>query len=188
MTNHKTITINNQTINYLSRVNSQARRLRLIIHSDGQLTVSRPRWLSERKVEKFIKKKEVWIIEKINYFKSKPLNILRQGSRQDYLDNKNKARELIQERLDYFNQFYNFKYQRFSVRDQKTRWGSCSKKGNLNFNYHLIYLAPAIRDYIIVHELCHLKEMNHSPRFWNLVAKTAPNYMQRRKELKNKLS
>ncbi|NBS67881.1 M48 family peptidase [bacterium] len=66
----------------------------------------------------------------------------------------------------------------------RTRWGSCSKRGNLNFNYRILFLPPHLADYLIVHELCHLKEFNHSPRFWALVAQGCPNYHACKKELR----
>lgn len=106
-------------------------------------------------------------------------------TRKDYLEHKNQALILVHDRLKYFNNFYNFKFNRVSIKNQKTRWGSCSKKGNLNFNYKIVLLPPKLADYIIVHELCHLKELNHSDRFWNLVAKTFPDYLKLRQELKN---
>lgn len=102
---------------------------------------------------------------------------------QNYLKYKKDAEVLVKERLEYFNQFYNFKWGRVAIRNQKTRWGSCSKKGNLNFNYKIALLTPLQADYIIVHELCHLKEFNHSKKFWDLVAQTIPDY----KEVRNSL-
>lgn len=102
----------------------------------------------------------------------------------DYLLNKEKARRLILDRLEVLNKNYNFYYNRVSIRDQRTRWGSCSKKANLNFNYRLVHLPLRLCDYVVVHELCHLEELNHSQDFWNLVAKQLPDYKERRKELK----
>jgi len=73
---------------------------------------------------------------------------------------------------------------RITVRNQKTRWGSCSTKGNLNFNVLLMLCPREILEYVIVHELCHRKEMNHSPRFWGEVERVLPDYKARRKWLK----
>ena len=101
-----------------------------------------------------------------------------------YLENKEAARALILERLAYFNQHYTYEWNRVSIRNQKRCWGSCSSKKNLNFSYKLLLLPPHLCDYIIVHELCHLKEMNHGKAFWQLVAETLPDYKTRVKELK----
>ena len=87
-------------------------------------------------------------------------------------------------RINYFNAFYGFKIKRIAIKNQSTRWGSCSSLGNLNFNYKIIYLRPELADYLIVHELCHLGELNHSKRFWALVSKTMPKYVNINKELK----
>ena len=94
------------------------------------------------------------------------------------------ARIFVENRISYFNKFYNFKINRIAIKNTKTRWGSCSSKKNLNFNYKIIYLRPELADYLIVHELCHLGELNHSKRFWALVSKTIPNYTIINKELK----
>ena len=66
------------------------------------------------------------------------------------------------------------KYNRVAIRNQRGRWGSCTSRKNLNFNYRLLDLSPELRDYIIVHELCHLKELNHGKAFWDLVSKAIP--------------
>ena len=101
-----------------------------------------------------------------------------------YIAHKKVALALAKSRLEYFNQFYHFKISRVSIKNQKTRWGSCSKKGNLNFNYRIALLPASLADYVIVHELCHLGEFNHSKNFWNLVEKTIPNHAVIRKEFK----
>ena len=81
----------------------------------------------------------------------------RQRANKDYWQYKTIAGHLIHERLEYYNQFYGFQYNRVSVKNQRSRWGSCSRQGNLNFNYRLVNLPSELADYIIVHELCHLK-------------------------------
>ena len=101
-----------------------------------------------------------------------------------YLKNKEATRVLVLSRIEHFNQFYLQKIGRVSIRNQKTRWGSCSRKGNLNFNYRLSLVSPHLADYVIVHELCHLIEFSHSKTFWALVAKTIPDYAERRAQLR----
>lgn len=95
-----------------------------------------------------------------------------------------KARAIVLERLNYFNQFYNYSYKKVFIRNQKTRWGSCSIRGNLNFSYKIIYLNDEMRDYLIVHELCHLREFNHSHRFWSLVEQQIPQYSRIKNEMR----
>ena len=94
------------------------------------------------------------------------------------------ARILVENRLSVINKFYKFNINRVAIKNTTTRWGSCSSKKNLNFNYKIIYLKPYLADYLIVHELCHLGELNHSKKFWALVEKTIPNYAKLNKELK----
>ena len=91
-------------------------------------------------------------------------------------NNRETARIFVENRISYFNKFYNFEISRIAIKNQRRRWGSCSSKANLNFNYKIIFLEPQFSDYLIVHELCHLKEFNHSQKFWTLVEKTIPNY------------
>jgi len=93
------------------------------------------------------------------------------------------ARTLVHSRLEHFNKFYNFSYKRVFIKSQSTRWGSCSSKGNLNFNYRIALLPSHLADYIIVHELCHLKEFNHGKSFWDLVAETIENPLALKTEL-----
>lgn len=96
-----------------------------------------------------------------------------------YLQNKEAARALIQARLEHYNQHYQLTYHRVAIRDQRRRWGSCSSKGNLNFSYKLLFLPACLRDYVILHELCHLRELNHSAAFWNTMAEVMPDYNER---------
>jgi len=176
----KQVKVGNGIIEYKLNVSPRAKRLRLSVYADGRVSVSRPRYVSNRLVERMIKEKSAWIIEKLDLLKDRK-SMLSLG---DYKADKEKARELVKARLEHFNNMYDFKYERISIRNQRTRWGSCSRQGNLNFNYRLIHLPQNLRDYIIVHELCHLKEFNHSKKFWELVSKAVPDYMSIRKELR----
>jgi predicted metal-dependent hydrolase len=90
------------------------------------------------------------------------------------------ARDVIAQRLAVGNAAYGFTYGRVTIKEQKSRWGSCSRQGNLNFNWRLLLAPLPVLDYVVVHELCHLKELNHSPRFWQLVARASPEYQRHR--------
>ncbi len=122
------------------------------------------------------------------FFVTKPVTRRKRitKNRGEYLALKEKAREIVTTRLAHFNQHYGYSWNRVSIKNQKTRWGSCSSKGNLNFSYKIALLPAHIADYIIVHELCHLAQMNHSKNFWDLVAETIPNHREIRNELRKR--
>ena len=101
---------------------------------------------------------------------------LKRRSRQQYVANKEAARVLVHARLIHFSGLYGVSIRKVFIKNLTSRWGSCSQKGNLNFNYKLLFLPAEIADYIIVHEVCHLLEFNHSKKFWDHVAKTVPNH------------
>jgi predicted metal-dependent hydrolase len=180
----KQIFLKGAEVRYMLRKSSRARHLRISITSDGTCTVTGPYFLKESKVEEFLIKKADWVLKVIDKFKKagfpKPIKI----PKKDIAQHKIAARKLAIERLAYFNKIYRFRYGKIQIRNQKTRWGSCTKQGNLNFNFKIALLPERQRDYIIVHELCHTKEFNHSVKFWALVAKTIPEYKQIRKALK----
>ncbi|MBO5283494.1 MAG: M48 family metallopeptidase [Lachnospiraceae bacterium] len=88
------------------------------------------------------------------------------------------ARDYFTKRCAYYRPFTGGSYTRITIRDQKTRWGSCSSTGTLSFNYRLMFAPPRVLDYVVVHELCHLTHMNHSRDFWDLVASVMPDYKQ----------
>ena len=179
----------NRPVDYVDKINPRSRRLRLAVYADGRLVVTRPRFLSERAALNFIRAKAAWIISRLEYCKLHPVPLMAgPGRRPEYLAQKEAARTFILARLAHFNEFYKFTYKRVSIRNQSTRWGSCSRQGNLNFNYRLLSLPPEVADYVIVHELCHLQELNHSARFWRLVAQTVPDYDEKRRKLRNKNS
>ena len=173
--NSKTVLING--MDFVLKKVRRSKSLKITIHQDKRVVVTAPYYTSYKTMERFLGLQEEWIKSIV------PADI--SGS---YKKNKEKARVFVHSRLEYFNQFYKFPYNRVSIRNQKTRWGSCSRKGNLNFNYKIIFLSPEAADYIIVHELCHLKELNHSKGFWDLVEKAIPNYKAIRKQLKQNIA
>ena len=174
-------------IEYTLKVSKRARRIRLAIYCDGNFVVTAPKNVSKDIVEQFIVKKSQWIINKLEYFKNISGQVIVKNTKKDFEEYKSKALTLVQKRINYFNEVYGFEFNRINIKNQKTRWGSCSKKGNLNFNYKVVLLPEHVADYIVVHELCHLKEFNHSRKFWNLVAETIPDYSGIRNELKNNI-
>ena len=101
-----------------------------------------------------------------------------------FTQHKEAARALVYTRLAHYNQYYGLVYNRVTIRNQRRCWGSCTSLKNLNFSYKLLFLPEEVCDYVIVHELCHLKEMNHGPAFWALVAETMPHYKVCRRALK----
>ena len=183
------IELNNKKVEYTLKIGKRARNMRLTIYCNGNFVVTVPRNIGEGLIEQFIIKKSRWIIDKINHFKQFPVKTHVKSSKEDFLKHKKAALELAEKRIEYFNGFYKFRFNKINIRNQRTRWGSCSKKGILNFNYKIMLLPQQLADYIIVHELCHLGEFNHSRKFWNLVAKAIPNYQEMRNELKkNRIS
>jgi predicted metal-dependent hydrolase len=173
-------------ISYRIRNSSTAKRLRIAVFYNGDVLVTKPRRVSYGFIEKIVRSKASWILDKINKFKMEyPESVPgRRDSRVDYLENRERAREFIIQRIGEINKLYNFNFGRISIKNHRSLWGSCSKKGNLNFNYRIINLPAPLADYIVVHELCHLKELNHSANFWKLVALTVPDHKKLRRELK----
>ena len=97
---------------------------------------------------------------------------------------KRQIRRLIEQRVFYYSGLMGISYGRIFMRNQKTRWGSCSSDGNLNFNCRLLYVPLELLDYVVVHELAHRRHMNHSAEFWSEVERYMPDYRERREKLK----
>ena len=161
---------------YKLKVSKRAKYMRLEVRRGGELVVTIPQGLDLSFVERFINKKASWIADKLHYFESLKDKVFLNNSKREHLKYKEKARELAKSRITHYNNLYQFKINRISIKNTKSRWGSCSKKGNLNFNYKIALLPQELADYVIVHELCHLGEFNHSKKFWKLVSLTIPNY------------
>lgn len=171
-------------IEYCLKKNRRFKNLRLSVHSDGMVVVTAPRFLGLNKIESFILEKIAWLEEKINDLKKQGRVSSADERRQAYLKLKKQAQKIVELKTAHFARKYGFFYNRIAIRDQRTRWGSCSSKGNLNYNYKIVLLPENCIDYIIVHELCHLRELNHGPRFWSLLESILPDYLERISELK----
>jgi len=158
----------------------KAKKLKLSVQPGGLVVVTKPFFISKKSVFKFINEQKAWIEKNIN--KQKNVKSLK-SKREDYLKYKEESRRIISLKIEEINKFYKFNFKNVSIKNQRTRWGSCSSLGNLSFNWQVAKLPGELTNYIIVHELCHLKEMNHSFRFWNLVSRYIPNYKNLRKKL-----
>ena len=192
----KEIIISDRKINYQIKKYKLSKNLRLSIrpcvggeigcekNSNLKILVTMPNRVSESMAEKFIREKSSWIIEKIDELKNSAPQPSVALDKKSYRKEKEKARKIIIERVKYFGNLYGFRFEKVAIRAQRTRWGSCARNGNLNFNYKMIYLPREIMDYIIVHELCHLDQFNHSKKFWFLVSEIIPNYRELRRRLK----
>lgn len=129
----------------------------------------------------FMKEHAGWLEKALGRMNS--ASVIPRYTRAEYIKHKEEARALIRKNITLLNRHYQVPVGRVSIRDQKTCWGSCSGSGNLNFNYRLLFMPPQIAMYVVAHELCHLKEFNHSARFWALVSETVPDYKRIRQEL-----
>lgn len=170
-------------------VRSERKTLSVSIQPDCTITVRAPRSVSDSQIRRFLIEKQHWLITKYLEAKQKqetiPCSDLTDTQRaaltRRYID---AAKEYFPKRVAYFHQFTGGTYSRITIRDQKTRWGSCSSKGTLSFNWRLMLAPPAILDYVVVHELCHLRHMDHSPAFWQAVGEVFPDYASARKWLR----
>lgn len=182
---NRQINLHNRVVSYSVRKSKRAKRLRLAVYCEGNLVVTLPKGINISTAEKYIVKKSKWIVSKLDYFKKASLSKTFKLTHRDFVKYKDIALYLASDRVEHFNKIYKHKFNKLTIKNQKTRWGSCSKNKNLNFNFKIALLPPNLRDYIIVHELCHLKEFNHSKKFWNLVRKTLPKYQAIVTDLKN---
>lgn len=191
---NKHIVLNDFLYEYQLRFNPRSKSIRIAISSHGDLNVSVPIRTPISLIEKFIILKKDWIIENIkkaqihvgeNNFGNLNRQDRKKASKNEYEKYKNQALKIATEKTEKWNLHYKFKYNKISIKNQKTRWGSCSRRGNLNFSYKIALLPDYLADYLVVHELCHLNEFNHSHRFWALVEQTIPDYKRVRGDLKS---
>ena len=164
---------------------SKRKTLAIHVKPDGSVEVRGPLRLSRAKADAFVQEKADWIYKTQQRLaeqdqKKHTVN-LSQGEVEQY---KKEAASLFQTRCNYFAEKMGVQYRQIKVNQAKTRWGSCNAKGNLHFTFRLVFAPAELVDYVIVHELAHLKEFNHSPRFWAVVEGILPDYRERRRRLK----
>lgn len=167
-------------------IRSDRRSIGIEVDREGKVTVRAPYSCEKKRIDRFLLEKENWIRQKVklqkeNAMKRQEKREMPEAEKKYY---RNLAREVLGARTGYYARKMGVTYGRISIREQKTRWGSCSSAGNLNFNWKLVLMPPELLDYVVVHELAHRKEMNHSPRFWAIVEKELPDYCNRREKLK----
>lgn len=158
----------------------------LTVNSDKKVVVKVPSGTPDSMAIAFIKEKKDWIIKQISKVE-KQANLAKEMgplSADDIKAIKKKAKNLIPQRVEYYASLNGISYKRIAIRLQKSRWGSCSREGNLNFNCLLVLMPLEILDSVVVHELCHRKHMNHSKAFYDEVIKMFPDYKRCDKWLK----
>lgn len=169
---------------FVIRRNRLSKSVRILVKDDGKVIVTAPRWVTKKIIDRFVNSKDEWIKNSLRKIKDEKNTTKPGGSRLEFAKYQKRAKQLAVRKVREINHFYNFAYNRITIRFVSTRWGSCSSKKNLNFNYRLIFLPENLVDYLVAHELCHLQEMNHSAKFWKLVEKSIPDYKERRRQLK----
>ena len=163
-------------------IKSDRKTIAIQIKPDGQVIVRCPRRMRIEEAKRFVESKADWI-EK--HLAKRTAQDVEKYTPKEIEQLREQARKLVTDRVNHYAPIIGVAYNRITIRTQHTRWGSCSSKGNLNFNCLLALVPPEVLDYVVVHELCHRKELNHSARFWNEVERIIPDYKTRRKWLKD---
>ena len=168
-------------------IRTRRKTIGLEISPDLQITVRAPYHLSDVRIREFVESKQTWILKHLAIMQDRqahdpiPAGVI---SDKELRHMTEEARIIIPERVKYFAKIIGVTYGQITIRHQKARWGSCSSSGNLNFNCMLMATSPELIDYVVVHELCHRKQMNHSPLFWKEVEEILPDYRNLRSRLR----
>ena len=163
-------------------IRSARKTISIQITPAREVIVRCPKRYPEREVRKFVESKREWLEKHLAKIEEKPR--LLPFTSEELHALANQAARVIPERAAHFAPMVGVSYGRITIRSQHTRWGSCSAKGNLNFNCLLVLTPPEVLDYVVVHELCHRIELNHSSKFWAEVERVMPDYARHRKWLK----
>ena len=167
-------------------VYSNRKSVAIQIKPDGTVVLRAPYGVPKRELNRILEEKSAWIEAHLQEIKEQEAEqkALPKFSKQEIKELANKALAYIPERVKYYAPIVGVNYTRITIRNQKTRWGSCSSKGGLNFNCLLMLTPPEVVDYVVVHELCHRKEMNHSKAFRDEVEKVLPDYKSAKRWLR----
>jgi len=167
-------------------IRSRRKTVGLSVNENAELVVRAPLRTSVREINRIILENDNWISKKKEQAEERKRKREEQPqmSKEELNRLAEKALKIIPERVAYYAPIVGVSYGRITIRNQRTLWGSCSSKGNLNFNVMLMKVPPELLDYVVVHELCHRLEMNHSPRFWNEVERVLPDGREREKKMK----
>ena len=163
-------------------IRSDRKTIAIQIKDGGRVVVRAPRRTPVAEIQKFVDAKKAWIETHVRVMRQR--QAAEAFSQEELRRLADAAVKDLAPRAARFAAAMGVSYNRITIRAQKSRWGSCSAKGNLNFNCLLMLCPEDVRDYVVVHELCHLKELNHSARFWKEVAAVLPDYAPRRSWLK----
>lgn len=168
-------------------VYSNRKSIAIQIKPNGTVVLRAPYGVPKKEINRILEEKRSWIEEHLQEVVKhrEQQRAVPELSKEEIDELADKALKYIPERVKYFAPIVGVNYSRITIRNQKTRWGSCSTKGGLNFNCLLMLMPPEVIDYVVVHELCHRKEMNHSPAFWAEVEKVLPDYKVAKKWLKD---
>lgn len=175
------IKLGDKEVSYQIRKYKKSRNIKISIAPHRPILVSIPAKVPYKAGEMFLYSRVPWIKKHSHKIQEIDSN----KEKQNYLKHKEQARELITKLADEWSKVYGVSYNRISIRNQKTRWGSCTQSGNLNFSYKLLFLPEPLAEYVVIHELCHLKHLNHSSKFWDMLAKHLPDWKVRKQHLKN---
>ncbi|MFC1865943.1 M48 family metallopeptidase [Chloroflexota bacterium] len=182
MVDVKTVKVNNVGLVFFER-SEKAKRINITVKPFQGVRVAVPHNSSLKKAEEFVCSKKAWInkhLEKIRQYENK-YNV--NGNKAGNID-KEKARTILVKRLYYLAAKNGFSYNRVFIRNQKTRWGSCSSKNNISLNMKLVILPEELIDYVILHELVHTKKKNHSKDFWTEMDKLVEHSKEMRSRLR----
>ena len=162
-------------------IRSDRKTMVLQVNAEG-VTVRAPLRFDDARIRRFVEEHTDWIEQKLQ--KHRSMGAVPRLSTAELYALAEQALKDLPPRVAHYAALLGVTYGKITVRNQKTRWGSCSSSGNLNFNCLLMLTPPEVRDYIVVHELCHRKEMNHSKRFYAEVARVMPDYRRQVQWLK----